>query len=216
MLFHIPVIEWIGFVGSVIVAVSLTMNSIRKLRWYNLFGAAVFSAYGFAIGALPVGLLNLFIVLVNVYYLQRLYSAKAAFKSILIEINDPYLDYFLDFHQEEIKEFFPHFDKENIKDTDESKTTFVLLLLKNAVVTGAFIGVKNNHRLYVHLDFVTLEYRDLQPGDFIYNKNNQMMKDAGIEQIICMTENKGHMKYLRNMGFESQQGNVKNVYLKNI
>lgn len=216
MLSNIPLIEWIGLVGSVIIAVSLTMNSIRKLRWYNLFGAAIFSAYGFAIGALPVGLLNLFIVLVNVYYLQRLYSEKAAFKSVLIDINDPYLDYFLDFHQEEIKHFFPNFNKLTIKDIDEGKSNFTLLLLKNAVVTGAFIGVKNNHILYVHLDFVTLEYRDLQPGDFIYNKNVKMMKDAGIQQIICTTLNKAHVKYLQKMGFEPQVGNAKNVYLKNI
>ena len=58
MFLNIPLIEWIGYAGSVIVAVSLTMSSIKKLRWYNLVGAAVFSFYGFTIGALPVGILT--------------------------------------------------------------------------------------------------------------------------------------------------------------
>ena len=67
MLFNISWLEWVGYVSSVLVAVSLTMSSIKKLRWYNLMGAAIFSFYGFAIQAYPVGVLNLFIVLANVY-----------------------------------------------------------------------------------------------------------------------------------------------------
>ena len=42
MLFNISWLEWVGYVSSVLVAVSLTMSSIKKLRWYNLMGAAIF------------------------------------------------------------------------------------------------------------------------------------------------------------------------------
>ena len=49
MLFNVSYVEWFGYLGSVIVAVSLTMSSIKKLRWYNFVGAAIFSIYGFVI-----------------------------------------------------------------------------------------------------------------------------------------------------------------------
>ena len=84
MLFNISLIEWIGYLGSALVAVSLTMSSIKKLRWYNLTGAAIFSFYGFAIGALPVALLNLFIVIADAYYLYLIYAQKDSFKSIVV------------------------------------------------------------------------------------------------------------------------------------
>lgn len=215
MFLNIPLIEWIGYAGSVIVAVSLTMSSIKKLRWYNLVGAAVFSFYGFTIGALPVGILNLFIVLVDIYYLFKMYSQKDAFKSIIVDPADPYLDYFLDFYQKEIKEFFPVFDKSILKDEESGRTPFVMLLLRNAVAAGVFIGVKNNHILYLHLDFVTAQYRDLKPGDFIYQTNIGLIKEQGVKQLICTTENDYHKKYLQKMGFENQL-NSQSVFGKNI
>lgn len=213
-MFNIPLLEWVGYVGSVVVAVSLTMSSIKKLRWYNLAGAAVFSFYGFSIGALPVGFLNLFISLADIYYLYKIYGQKESFKSIVVDVRDPYLEYFLDFYQSEIKEFFPAFGKTMLKNETESKNTFAMLLLRNAVVAGVFFGVKNDQQLTVLVDFVTAQYRDLKPGDFIYQQNINQLKDQGISQIICQTENATHQKYLKKMGFEHQANN--NIFSKNI
>lgn len=65
--------EWIGYLASVVVAISLTMSNIKKLRWWNLIGTALFVAYGIAISAYPVALVNFFIVLIDAYYLIKLY-----------------------------------------------------------------------------------------------------------------------------------------------
>jgi len=205
MLFNIPVLEWIGYSGSVIVAVSLTMSSIKKLRWYNLTGAAVFSFYGFAIGAYPVGLLNLFIVVADSYYIYKMYSIHESFKSLTVNAGDPYLNYFIDYYQVEINRFFPDFNKSSFKNTEN---TFALLLLRNASVAGIFIGEKEGERLHVLIDFVTTEYRDLKPGDFIYKKNIELIKEQGIIQIISNTEKLIHQKYLLRMGFEKQTDTV--------
>ncbi len=66
---EINILEWIGYAASVIIALSMTMNSIVKFRWINLAGAITFSAYGFLIGALPVGFLNGFIVCVDIFFI---------------------------------------------------------------------------------------------------------------------------------------------------
>ena len=68
--------EWVGYLASVVVAISLMMSNIKKLRWWNLIGAALFVAYGLAIGALPVALVNFFIVLIDAFYLVKLYRAS--------------------------------------------------------------------------------------------------------------------------------------------
>jgi large-conductance mechanosensitive channel len=69
--------EWVGYLASVVVAISLMMADIKKLRWWNLIGAGLFVAYGLAIDAIPVALVNFFIVIIDVYYLVKLYKAPA-------------------------------------------------------------------------------------------------------------------------------------------
>ena len=64
--------EIIGYFASVLVAISLMMSSILKLRVINLLGAALFTLYGLLIGAYPVAVMNFFIVLIDLYYLREL------------------------------------------------------------------------------------------------------------------------------------------------
>jgi hypothetical protein len=71
--------EIIGYVASVVTAFSLTMKNIRRLRWWNMFGAAAFSAYGAMIGAWPVFALNGFVAIVDAYYLITLNKQKEYF-----------------------------------------------------------------------------------------------------------------------------------------
>jgi hypothetical protein len=62
--------------ASVLVALSLTMRSLLKLRVINLAEAMLFTVYGLIIGALPVAALNFFIVLVNIYYLHQMFRTS--------------------------------------------------------------------------------------------------------------------------------------------
>ena len=38
--------EWIGYIGSILVAWSITLQNLRRLRQLNLLGASVFTVYG--------------------------------------------------------------------------------------------------------------------------------------------------------------------------
>ncbi|MFW6213587.1 MAG: hypothetical protein ACOC8L_11865, partial [Spirochaetota bacterium] len=58
-------LEWFGYAASVVILISLTMSSIVKLRWINLAGAVMFAAYGYLIGSIPTGSLNLGIALID-------------------------------------------------------------------------------------------------------------------------------------------------------
>ena len=44
-------LELIGYLASAIIALSMALNSIAWFRIVNLIGAALFSIYGFVIGA---------------------------------------------------------------------------------------------------------------------------------------------------------------------
>jgi hypothetical protein len=70
-------LELVGYLASVLVAISLMMRSLNKLRVINLSGSLLFTVYGFTIGAYPVAVLNAFIVLVNIFYLQKAFKVQA-------------------------------------------------------------------------------------------------------------------------------------------
>jgi Bacterial inner membrane protein. len=69
-------VECLGYLASVLVAISFLMKSINKLRFVNLVGAICFVIYAVAINAIPVAVINLFIVCVNIYYLAPKSTSK--------------------------------------------------------------------------------------------------------------------------------------------
>ena len=75
-MFGIPVIEWVGYVASIMIAISLIMTDIVKLRVINSIGCILFAIYGFTVKAYPVGIINSFIFFVNSYYLYKFYKDK--------------------------------------------------------------------------------------------------------------------------------------------
>lgn len=70
----IPFIEWIGYLASILIAISMFMKDIIKLRFINSIGSLCFVIYGVAIKAYPVALLNSIIVFINLYYLYKMIS----------------------------------------------------------------------------------------------------------------------------------------------
>ena len=65
-------VEIMGYMASVLVAVSLMMKNIVPLRIVNFAGCFLFTLYGISISAWPVAVMNGFGCLVNVYHLIKL------------------------------------------------------------------------------------------------------------------------------------------------
>jgi len=75
-MFNVYWIEYIGYVASILVGISMFMKNIVMLRFINLLGSIFFVIYGVIIKAYPVAIVNLIIVFVNMYYLYKLTSKK--------------------------------------------------------------------------------------------------------------------------------------------
>ena len=198
MFLGIAWIEWFGYAASVVVAISLMMSSIVKLRWLNLTGATMFSSYGFIIGALPVGFLNLFIVVINVVYLVRMYRAKDDFRIMRWSGGDEFLSHFLEFHQAEIERFFPRLDFGNL----DGRVVF--FLVRNSAPIGLLFGrSQEGGSFLIELDYVGPQYRDLKMGSFLYEKND-FFRRQGYSALKAQATGSGHDAYLMRMGFARQ------------
>ncbi len=189
-------LEGFGYLASVIVAVSLMMSSIVKLRWYNLVGAAAFSVYGFMIQAYPVGVLNGFIALCDVYYLIRMYSAKERLRIIRATPGSDYLQCFFEEYRTEIAQLFPDF-------TFQVEAGSVsLYVLRDLVPACVFIGTPGPEGvLNVDLDFAVPAYRDFKPGEHLFIKNQGLFRDLGFRRLVARAHVAHHDVYLRRMGF---------------
>ena len=193
-------IEWIGYVASIVIATSMLMNSLLKLRWINLFGAALFSIYGFTIGALPVGFLNGFIVSIDIYYLIKIYTKKEYFKVLEVKGHNKYLLEFLEFYKEDIKQTFPDFTYK----PEMNKLSF--FVLRNMSLAGIVLAREyNENSLIIGLDYTVPEYRDFKVGKYVYRENLKYFTNRGYNILYSKTQNKRYLKFLRKMGFEASK-----------
>ncbi len=196
-MFGIPTIEWVGYLASLLVALSLTMSSIIKLRWINLFGAMLFTIYALIIDALPVALVNGFISVVNIYFLIIISNKKEAFKLFNVDARDKILNAFLDYHSKDIMNLAPEYDFS----VPSSGKNYIIM--RNMDIAGVFIGDKaGSDELEVVLDYVSPKYRDFKLGDFVYRKDSEIFQDDDIKKVKGKAKTKAYRTYFKRMGFK--------------
>ncbi len=195
------ILEIIGYVSSVLVALSLMMSSIIKLRWYNLVGALLMSLYGFLLHSYPVGLLNLFIGIVDIYFLVQIYKRKSYFQLLTLDYHSDYLKYFLEHHSKDIKKFFPDF---TFKINDCQIGFFVL---RDAIPAGLFIAEEVEDELIIELDYAIPQYRDFQLGKFLYPALISKFENTNVKLIKIHPKNKMLATYLKKIGFKINNDN---------
>jgi hypothetical protein len=159
-------------------------------------GALLFSSYGFLIHAVPVGVLNGIIVLVDLYYLAIIYSKKETFEILEIPAESIYLGRFLKFHNDKIQTYCSGF----AYTPDANTITF--FILRNMAVTGLFIAQRENGTvLKVLLDYVLPEYKDFKNGTYVYFKLKDQFLAAGFTSVVAEGNNQKYFRYLKKLGF---------------
>lgn len=194
---ELTAIQVVGYVASAIIAISMTMNSIVKFRWINLVGAITFSTYGFVLGAYPVGILNAFIVSVDLYYLYKIYSKKEVFETLEVRAENRYLIRFLQFHDAQIQKYFPGFSY------IPEMNTVSFFILRDMSVAGIFLAHRiNNDTLMVGLDYVIPEYRDFKNGRYVYLRLKKKFVESGCTKVVASGDSNEYIKYLKKLGFK--------------
>ena len=206
--------EWqeiVGYTGSLLIALSLMMKNIVRLRKVNLFGASAFAIYGLLVNAYPVLVLNSFISLVDIYYLIDIYRKKDAFSLMpVLDPNHPYLNKFLDFYSYDINKFSPEFNRNNI---EEARYYFIL---RNLVPVGIFIyKVRSLEEAEILLDYSIPDYRDLKNAEYLYYAALEFLKEKDIKNLIAKSEVDKHRNYLKRVGFKEDTEN-KNIFRKKL
>ncbi len=204
-------IELLGYLASILVAISLMMSNIVKLRIINMIGALAFAMYGLVINAYPVAFVNGWIFFVNIFYLVRMYKSRSYFDFIHIaDRENHYLRKFLAYHKEDVDDIYPLFD------LDKVANPTVLFITRNMLPVGLFIYRKNSEdELEIVFDYVIPEYRDLENAHFLYSHGMKNLNLSECKRYVTRTLHQGHRSYFKKLGFVPDE-NDRELLIKNL
>lgn len=199
-------VEIVGYVASILVAISLTMSKLLWLRVINMLGAITFSIYGFLVGAYPVFAVNTFIFIINIYYLQKMYRTRDAFDILCVGENFNYLDQFYKHYKDDILKFFPDFSEEFLREKQ------ILFILRNMrPVNVVIFREQENDITEILLDYTIPEYRDFLNGKYLISILEQGSQSN--RQLVVKSQSDKHIKYLKRIGFKK---NASGLFVRKI
>jgi len=186
-----------GCAGSALIAVSLSMTHLRRLRWINLAGAATFAGYGAAVGAWPVALLNSYVALADVWHLVRMSRRREWFSTLELPPRpSPFLARFLEHHRADLAAHFPDFDPAGVG------TWRGLWILRDLLPVGLFVHDEPvGGEARVRLDYVVPTHRDLKSARWLLGEGCAALRAAGVERLVAETRVPVHRRYLLKLGF---------------
>ncbi|MGB8858668.1 MAG: hypothetical protein WCC60_05405 [Ilumatobacteraceae bacterium] len=194
---HVDSTELIGYLASALVVVSLAMTSVVRLRAISLAGSLAFVVYGVLIASVPIVVTNAAIAVLNVWFLRAELGGKRNLGATVVPVDDPFLVDFLRYHLDDIHRFQPAF--QHSADSD----ALALLLMRDGLPAGAFVGHLHGDELRVELDYVTKPYRDSQISTWLYGKGSGVFRKLGVDRVTSEPGTEPHRSYLVRNGFTS-------------
>ena len=193
----------LGYLASLLLAISLLVNNNIRFRWLNSFGCLAFILYGLTIDAFPIVLTNSLLLAINLYFLIKIYWRQESFELVEFNSSDQLIHRFLTFYNNDIQNYFPDFKLEN----KPNELQFVVL--RDLVIANIFVAsLSNDGTAEVKINYTVPKYRDFKIGRFIFEEENKYLKDKGIKYIAYKeVKNKNHERFLKSMGFTEDKIN---------
>ncbi len=191
------IIELFGYLGSILVVVSMLMSSVVKLRVINTIGSIISGTYALIIGSVPLALMNLSLVIINLYNLRRLLVTEQKYEVLDMGSDQTFLHYFLDHYFDDIQLYFPNF-KMDMSGFDLAKIVYCEM-----EPAGVLLGRVNSPcEIEVILDYTTPKYRDCSVGRYLYSE----LSGKDINKLVLREASDRHKAYLEKMGYRKENG----------
>ena len=189
-------IEAFGYLGSLLVLLSMLMTSVVKLRIINTVGSVIFTIYAFIIRSYPTALMNLCLVLINLHFLWKMSRTDKEYEIIKTDGNDILLNHLLDYYRNDILKCFPGISY----DTKKADQIYVVLCQGKPV--GMTLGNLDGDTLELMLDYSIPEFRDFSIGACLLSN----LKKEGIKKVVYRGPDENHLNYLKRLGFVYTDG----------
>lgn len=178
-------LEAIGWIGSVLVVVSLTQSRVLRFRWMNLVGSVVATVYN---------------AIINVHWLARLYrEAKdpEVYQVVAVPPEDPFLQPLLQVHAADIATHAPDFTA--VPAAGGGKRSTLLVVRGDEAVGVVAISDEGAGVGSVELDWVKRRFGTFTPGQFVY-RDSGALPAAGFRTVTLRPHGATDTEYLRRAG----------------
>ena len=190
------IIEAVGYLGSVMVLVSCLMASVVRLRIINAIGSAIFAVYALLIHSYPTALMNVCLVLINIYYLRKLRNTKTDFTLAALSPEESFVRYFLSEYAADIARCFPG------RALELGAVDRAYLVSHGGTPAGLLLGKETDGVLTIALDYSTPAFRDSSEGRFLLER----LPAEGLRALRYENAEEGHLAYLKKMGYSQRDG----------
>ncbi len=194
-------IEAFGYLGSLLVIVSMLMTSVLKLRIINTLGSVVCVIYGIIIRAYPTVAMNAVLIAINLYNLWRLSGNTGPdYHLEMADIRDASVQFLLKKYKEDMVKYFTDF-----RGPEEGQTAY--LVMNGDLCVGLLLGTLEDGTLRFNLDYTTPGYRDFSIGQFLYGK----LREDGVQRLVFLGQPGNHSGYLKRMEFVPVDGHYERI-----
>lgn len=202
----------LGYLAFLFLAVSLLVNNDIKFRWINSLGSLSFVLYGILINAFPIVLTNGVLLIINIYFLFKIYRRQEKFDLVEFTKDASLVPKFMAFYQKDIKSYFPDFNIE------ERAGEIKFVVLRDIVIANIFVAeVDDNGNAFVKINYTVPKYRDYKVGRFLFDEGKTFLQAKGIKKLIyTKVHNLNHEKFIKAMGFIKEPFGNSICYMKNI
>ncbi len=184
------ILEIVGYIGSILVVVSMLMTSVVKLRLINTIGNVISVIYATIVHAYPLAVMNFCLIIINVINLYRLMNSQKKYSVVSVNADDSFVKFFFDSYKDDIKKYFS--DVEGIADCKK-----VFLICDGASPVGIFAGNETENHFDIKIDYTQPSYRDCSVGKFLY----AYLAAEGFRKVVATSTSPVHDAYLSKMGF---------------
>ncbi|NYI58958.1 YgjV family protein [Cellulomonas soli] len=198
-------LEIVGWIGSLLVIVSLMQARVLRFRVLNLVGAVIATAYNAIVGIWPFAVMNGVIAVIDVYWLARLQRERhddKAYEVVEVTPDDAYLRHVIAVHADDIAGFAPGFTDRFAAvpaGGDGGRAAFLVVRGDETVGVVVVRGTGDGTGL-VELDYVTPRFRDFTPGEFVYRRSG-VFAAHGFRRLVVKGAVPEQREYLTRVGF---------------
>jgi hypothetical protein len=194
-------LEVVGWLGSALVVLSLTVAGVWRFRILNLVGAVIATAYNAVLGIWPFVAMNAAISVIDVYWLVRLHRERhdaAAYDVIEVGPDDASFAHTLRTHAADITRFYPGFSA--FSASGGAVRHAFLVLRRDETVGAVVVRDRGDGVAVIELDYVTPRFRDFTPGEFVYRRSGVFARH-GFRRLVVPADAVGARDYYARVGF---------------
>ena len=188
-------LEIFGYIGTILVILSMAMRSVKKLRIFNICGSFISMIYAAVCNTLPIAIMNGTLIIINFYHLMRSKHRSRCSECVEVSLADRATSYFLTFFEDGIKEMFPSYVYRSNVDA-EAHIVYI-----EDKVAGILIGKPVGDTFAAEIYYVIKKFRYLSDKTVVAT-----LSERGIKHISVPCENVDVQQYFEKMGYIAEDG----------